>query len=75
MPFASTGHYWAHEEQGNLSPADQKLLELAREQRITQVFIGHSLRQRHRFVRTPVDRLIDAADSFDVRVFPHKGAA
>ena len=92
----------AHVEQGNLSPADQKLLaaqldsaraagaelhtlkagdfveallELAREQRVTQVFIGHSLRQRHRFVRTPVDRLIDAADSFDVRVFPHKGAA
>ena len=51
------------------------LLELAREQRVTQVFIGHSLRQRYRFVRTPVDRLIDAAGSFDVRVFPHKGVA
>ena len=50
------------------------LLDLAREQRVTQVFIGHSLRRRGFFVRTPVDRLIDAADSFDVRVFPHRGA-
>jgi two-component system sensor histidine kinase KdpD len=52
----------------------EALLDLAREQRVTQVFIGHSLRRRGFFVRTPVDRLIDAADSFDVRVFPHRGA-
>jgi two-component system sensor histidine kinase KdpD len=50
------------------------LLELAHEQRVTQIFIGHSLRRRRWFGRTPVDRLIDAADSFDVRVFPHGGA-
>ena len=53
----------------------EALLELAREQRVTQVFIGHSLRRRGWLVRTPVDRLIDAADSFDVRVFPHRGTA
>jgi K+-sensing histidine kinase KdpD len=53
----------------------EALLDLAREQRATQVFIGHSLRRRGWFVRTPVDRLIDAAHSFDVRVFPHKGVA
>lgn len=51
----------------------EALLDLAREQRVTQVFIGHSLRRRGWLVRTPVDRLIDAADSFDVRVFPHRG--
>ena len=50
------------------------LLELAREQRVTQIFIGHSLRRRRWFARTPVDRLIEAAESFDVRVFPHRGA-
>jgi two-component system sensor histidine kinase KdpD len=53
----------------------EALLDLAREQRVTQVFIGHSLRRRGWLVRTPVDRLIDAADSFDVRVFPHRGTA
>lgn len=49
----------------------EALLDLAREQRVTQIFIGHSLRRRGWFVRSPVDRLIDAADSFDVRIFPH----
>ena len=53
----------------------EALLHLAREQRVTQVFIGHSLRRRGWFVRTPVDRLIDAAESFDIRVFPHRGDA
>ena len=51
------------------------VLELARAQRVTQIFIGHSLRRRKWFGRTPVDRLIEAADSFDVRVFPHRGTA
>ena len=53
----------------------EAVLELARAQRVTQIFIGHSLRQRGWLVRTPVDRLIDAADSFDVRIFPHRGLA
>lgn len=92
----------AYVEQGNLSPADLKLLadqlesaraagaelhtlqggdfvdavlELARAQRVTQIFIGHSLRRRNWFGHTPVDRLIDAADSFDVRIFPHRRTA
>ena len=48
------------------------ILDFAREQRITQLFIGHSLREgRKPFWRGPVDRLIDAADEFDVRIFPH----
>jgi two-component system sensor histidine kinase KdpD len=43
------------------------ILEFAREQRITQIFIGHSQR-----ARSPIDRLIDAAEDFDVRVFPQR---
>lgn len=49
------------------------LLDFAREQRITQLFIGHSIGERRRlFWRGPIDRLIDAADEFDVRIFPHR---
>lgn len=48
------------------------IVDFAREQRITQLFIGHSMQEgRKPFGRSPVDRLIDAADDFDVRVFPH----
>ncbi|HMC61020.1 MAG TPA: hypothetical protein VKJ01_17660, partial [Candidatus Solibacter sp.] len=47
------------------------LLEFAAHQRITQVFLGHSGReQRFAFLRSPVDRLIDAAEDFDLRIFP-----
>ena len=50
------------------------LLDFAREQRITQVFLGHTCReQRFAFLRSPVDRLIDAAEDFDLRLFPHQG--
>jgi len=45
------------------------LLEFAREQRITQLFLGHSQRDR-----SPVEKLIDAAEDFDVRLFPHAEA-
>jgi two-component system sensor histidine kinase KdpD len=52
----------------------QTILGFAREQRITQLFLGHSLRERRwRWRRTPVERLIDAAEDFDVRLFPHGG--
>jgi two-component system sensor histidine kinase KdpD len=52
----------------------EAILGFAREQRITQLFVGHSLRDQHRGLwRGPVDRLIDAAESFDVRLFPHPG--
>jgi two-component system, OmpR family, sensor histidine kinase KdpD len=45
------------------------LLEFAHEQRITQLFIGHSQRER-----SPIEKLIDAAEDFDVRLFPHTEA-
>lgn len=49
------------------------ILDFARAQRITQLFIGHSLRSwwRELFFGNPVDRLIQAADTMDVRIFPH----
>jgi two-component system sensor histidine kinase KdpD len=51
----------------------QAILEFGREQRITQLFIGHSMRYGRKIPwRGPIDRLIDAADEFDVRIFPHR---
>ena len=45
------------------------LLDFAQDQRITQFFLGHSQRER-----SPVEKLIDAAEDFDVRLFPHPEA-
>jgi len=54
----------------------QTLLDFARQQRITQLFLGHSGRTARTFFgRTPIDRLIDGADGFDVRLFPHRGTS
>ena len=48
------------------------ILQFAREQRVTQVFIGHTLQPAWKFwVHSPVDRLIKAAEGMDVRLFPH----
>jgi two-component system, OmpR family, sensor histidine kinase KdpD len=47
----------------------ETLVEFARAQRITQIFIGHA-----QGARGPVDRLIDAAEDFDVRIFPQRAA-
>ena len=52
------------------------ILDFARDQRITQVFIGHTQRPAWKFwERSPVDRLIQAAEGMDVRLFPHTSAA
>ena len=52
----------------------ETLLDFAREQRITQLFLGHTgSEQRFAFQRSPVDRLIEAAEDFDLRLFPHQG--
>ena len=49
------------------------ILEFAHQQRITQLFVGHSLaKSRFRWERNPVERLIDAAADFDLRLFPHE---
>jgi len=51
----------------------QAILKFARGNRITQIFIGHSLREGlwNRLFGNPVDRLIRSAEGMDVCVFPH----
>ena len=50
----------------------ESILDFAREQRITQLFLGHTGQEsRLWFSRSPIDRLIEAAEDFDVRLFPH----
>jgi two-component system sensor histidine kinase KdpD len=51
----------------------EAILRFARANRITQIFVGHTLRQGwwRRFTGGPLDRLIQAAEDMDVRVFPH----
>jgi Osmosensitive K+ channel histidine kinase len=50
------------------------LIEFARKQNVTQIFIGHSQRHDwwHRVRGNPADRLIELADGIDVRVFPQR---
>jgi two-component system sensor histidine kinase KdpD len=52
------------------------LIEFAKKEGVTQIFIGHSQRRgwRHRLRGNPVDRLIDLAEGIDVRVFPQRVA-
>jgi two-component system sensor histidine kinase KdpD len=49
------------------------IVDFARQNRITQIFIGHSAHNswRDRLFGDPVLRLIRAAKGIDVRVFPH----
>lgn len=48
------------------------ILKFAREQRITQIYVGHSPNQGFlsRFRKTNVDRLIEAAEEMDVKLIP-----
>lgn len=48
------------------------IIDYARRQGITQVFVGHTLQHSWtvRWRRTPLERLIREADGMDVRVFP-----
>ena len=49
------------------------ILEFARQQRVTQIFVGHSMAKPGFWhVRNPIDRLIDGAADFDLRLFPHE---
>jgi two-component system sensor histidine kinase KdpD len=51
----------------------EAIIRFAREQKVTQIFVGHSApdRWREMWSRSPVDRLIRAATDIDVRIFPH----
>ena len=48
-----------------------EIIRFAQEHRVTQIFIGHTQRSRWLpFMRNAVDRLIEAAEGMDVRIFP-----
>jgi two-component system sensor histidine kinase KdpD len=51
----------------------ETIIDFARKEGITQIFIGHSLTDhwRARLTRTTADRLIRAAEGIDVKLFPH----
>ena len=52
--------------------AMDEIIRFAHEQRVTQVYIGHSRQPPWKFwAENPVDRLIQAAEGMDVRIFPH----
>jgi len=52
-----------------------RILQFAHEERITQLYIGHTQRKRWAFwTPGPVDRLIQAAEGIDVRLFPQTKA-
>jgi two-component system sensor histidine kinase KdpD len=48
------------------------IIQFAREHRVTQIYIGHTQRSTWKFwAPNPVDRLIEAAEGMDVKIFPH----
>lgn len=51
----------------------ETILRFARERRITQIFVGHSLQHKwwQRLAGSHVDHLIERAHGIDVRIFPH----
>jgi two-component system sensor histidine kinase KdpD len=50
------------------------IISFSREQRITQLFAGHTRKPRWKFwAASAVDRLIEHAEGMDVRLFPHLG--
>lgn len=52
-----------------------EIVRFAREQRITQVFVGHTQQSSWKFwSQNPVDKLIREAEGMDVRIFPNTGA-
>jgi two-component system sensor histidine kinase KdpD len=62
----------AHVETLTGKDAIATILEFARAQNITQIFVGQNLRRdwRSRLGGTPLDQLIRDAEGIDVRVFP-----
>ncbi len=62
-------------ESGSAKDPVGEIIRFAREQRVTQLFIGHSQQSKWKFwVRNPVDRLIREAEGMDVRIFPSASA-
>ncbi|MDR3719940.1 MAG: hypothetical protein P4K98_14165 [Bryobacteraceae bacterium] len=65
----------AHVEVLHVDDPIDAILEYARRQGITQIFVGHSQRTGwiERWKANPVEQLIMGADGIDVRIFPHDG--
>jgi len=65
----------AHVEVLQVDDPIDAILEYARRQGITQIFVGHSQRSgwTERWKANPVEQLIMGADGIDVRIFPHDG--
>jgi len=55
----------------------QAILDFARAQAVTQLFVGHSQGSRWRelLFGNPLDRMIRAANTMDVRIFPHPSSS
>jgi two-component system, OmpR family, sensor histidine kinase KdpD len=64
-----------HVVEGGSKDPIAEIVRFAREQRITQVFIGHTRQSAWKFwSHNPVDKLIREAEGMDVRIFPNAGA-
>jgi two-component system sensor histidine kinase KdpD len=73
-----------HVIEGRNNDPISEIIRFAREQRITQLFIGHTQQSawkfwsrrplQRRWLRSPVDKLIQEADGMDVRIFPNANA-
>jgi two-component system sensor histidine kinase KdpD len=58
---------------GAKDPIDA-IMKFAHEQRVTQLFIGHTQQNAWKFwAQNPVDKLIREAEGMDVRIFPNAG--
>ena len=58
------------------SDAIARILQFAHDERITQLFIGHTQHKAWAFwSQNPVERLLKAAEGIDVRLFPQTQAA
>ena len=63
----------AHVDVLNGPNATDEILKFARQKGITQIYIGHSMREGGwlRLRRNPIERLILSAEGIDVVVYPH----
>ena len=65
-----------HVVEGSGRDPVSEIIHFAQEQRITQVFIGHTQQAGWKFwAQNPVDKLIREAEGMDVRIFPNAAQA
>jgi two-component system sensor histidine kinase KdpD len=65
-----------HVIEGSGKDPVSEIVHFAREQRVTQIFIGHTQQSGWKFwTQNPVDTLIREAEGMDVRIFPNAALA